>query len=180
MEPVAKGESMMSTFFPNSALSQKDTEEQWSFADSIRIAETEFSKSRRRAAMRELKRRVEDARGSMFASGHGGDRFPLPLPRIDGMVLPSGGLTRGLPPLPRRMKRAWVESFARVAIGDGATPFSFRLVDGGLYLEGGLSALLRLEITRARGEESVLAIIVGSLATGCEGCAGIPTCPLAS
>jgi hypothetical protein len=89
-------------------------------------------------------------------------------------------LSQGLPPLPRRMRKAWMAAFARDMVGDAPPVFEVRLVDGGLYLEGGLSALLRLEVLRAKGERSLSVNVTRKNAIGCDSSCVAPTCPLAS
>jgi hypothetical protein len=88
-------------------------------------AEREFRRARRRSLFRSLaarfpgsKVRVEDG-----AAGHG--RFDLP----DGKPIP------GLPVLPRRLERAWVEAYLR-APDKTTDPLRVAKGEGGWYLEG--------------------------------------------
>jgi len=72
-----------------------------------------------------------------------------------------------LPALPKTLKAIWIKSYERFGrVADCDDPFSTRIEDGLLVLEGGMRELMRLELRRESGESTVSARVRPSRSAG--------------
>ena len=120
-------------------------DEAWARYVLEREAERAFTRSRVRAWLR--------GRGRARPASPRRDGC-VPVEAVVGVTLPGGSARRGIPALPRKLRRAWVHLYLR---GDAAlgAPVGLLARADGWYLDGSLEALLRLELARARGVPSV-------------------------
>lgn len=140
-----------------------EIEESWRIEDERRMADRAFEKSRRAAFFRSLRDYLGLGRSAFAFDYPRGPRFELALDDIAGIIDARGKFRDGIPPMPRKLIKAWRSAFAELRRGDeGQSRFVFRFVAGRPYLEGGSAALLRLELARARGELRVKGIASGA------------------
>ena len=85
-----------------------------------------------------------------------GEEYAVALNDIE--MLDVEGMVIRLPALPKPLKAVWFKSYERFGRAAGCDdPFSTRIEDGLLVLEGGMSELIRLELQRESGETAVAA-----------------------
>jgi hypothetical protein len=120
------------------------------------LASSAFYRARRRAISRNLKaaltmRRTKDP-----------DRLPLfeneEIAIDDIELLIQGGKAVTLPRIPLSLVDRWVSIFERFSRGEpGFASFDIVISEGRLAIEGGMEALIRLEILLTAGERTVSA-----------------------
>jgi hypothetical protein len=147
-----EGYSMQHLFYPYG------DEEELRRAETMREADREFRKSRRRALYRELLRWLGAGRGpASLLEMSGDEEFRIDIGRIAGLVDGAGCLRPSLPPMDRALLGQWRRAFSSLGSEEEGESFGLRLHGGAWYLEGGARALVRLELLRTRGERSLRA-----------------------
>lgn len=138
-------------------LTDCEREELWLRNVESEEAESAFARSRRRHLFR------ANRRGGcrLFIIGVPSRVFQLPVGAVCGVRQDDGGLSRSLPRLSRSLRRSWLNAYARAATAEeeDSRAFEFSLVGGKLYLEGGNSELIRLEVAKALGRAAIPAVI---------------------
>jgi hypothetical protein len=138
------------------ALEQARAEELWSADDLLRRARSSFHLARLRGIGRNflsLSGPGRPGKRSGYAPRSGA--FRIAMAELSGLT---GAAKPGrLPILPRRLETAWILAYRRMEDLDDVEAFSLLRTDGRWFLEGGMGELLRLEILRSRGEDSIVA-----------------------
>lgn len=129
-------------------------------------AEWAFARSRRRAHFRSIRAAMRRRRaGDQYRGLKAGDEYAVSLNDIE-MLDVEGSAVR-LPALPKPLKAIWIQSYERFGRVAGCDdPFSTRVEDGHLVLEGGMRELMRLELQRESGETAVAAKMSPPRSTG--------------
>jgi hypothetical protein len=124
--------------------------------EEIRNADREFEKVRRRALLRRLRQHLGLERELTVAERPHSARFSIALVDIAGIIHEDGRHEEGIPVLPRLLARSWRSAFVDPNYDSAdESPFTFRIIGGAWYLEGGCPSLLRLELKALRGESRV-------------------------
>jgi hypothetical protein len=119
-------------------------------------AEREFRRSRRRAVLRAIRRAIngdEPTPGMLRFCG--GEEAWIDLREIAGYEDAAGEAVLGLPPLSRKLLKAWCDAYRRMVENEEKRSFRLRPHRGAWYLVGGSEAQVGLEIARMRGESRV-------------------------
>jgi hypothetical protein len=136
----------------------EEAEKRWQAANELRVADREFRRSRHRAYRRMLgPRREEDKTATSFIKTWDEGEIRVELGKLTGMSDEKGNPSRGIPPMPKSLLREWLGLYLRGGVEEEDWLFTLRSYRGEWYLAGGNAALLKLEILRMRGEESVRA-----------------------
>jgi hypothetical protein len=125
---------------------QETLEKAWVDEYERYLSAREMGKARRKA----IGRLLLGSRGGRAAVS---DR-KVPIESIVGMMNGDGRTVRRLPPLSRKLVAAWQQG---LALEESDTRFLLGVRSGpdGWYLTGGVSALLHLEILRAKGRRFI-------------------------
>jgi hypothetical protein len=129
-------------------------------------AELAFARSRRRAQFRSIWAAMRRRRtGDFYCELKASEEYAVMLNDIE--MLDVEGRVRRLPALPNSLKAIWIKSYERFGrVAEFDDPFSIRIENGRLVLEGGMRELMRLELQRESGETTVVARVIPPRSTG--------------
>jgi hypothetical protein len=129
-------------------------------------AEWAFARSRRRAQFRSIRAAMRRRRtGDHYCELKDSEEYAVMLNDIE--MLDVEGKAVRLPALPKSLKATWIKSYERFGrVAECDDPFSIRIEDGLLVLEGGMRELMRLELRRESGETTVVAKVIPPRSTG--------------
>jgi hypothetical protein len=133
----------------------RSLEEVWLANYEMSEANKEFRRARIRAIIRNAARWTRLVSRSAAPAAFEPTAGMLPVDAIVGVVDEQGRRTAYVPMLRRRMAEAWRRAY-RETDHEAHLPLSVVAEADGCYLAGGASALLCLELMRARGRRLVL------------------------